>query len=37
VAGAFYGESGIPEKWLQKLVIGEKIAALADRLKRDTT
>jgi ADP-ribosyl-[dinitrogen reductase] hydrolase len=32
VAGAFYGESGIPKKWLDKLVMREDITALADRL-----
>jgi hypothetical protein len=32
VAGAFYGESGIPHKWLAKLVMREEISTLADRL-----
>ena len=32
VAGAFYGESGIPQKWLDKLVMREEITMLADRL-----
>jgi hypothetical protein len=32
VAGAFYGESGIPKKWLAKLVMREEISTLADRL-----
>jgi len=32
VAGAFYGESGIPQKWLAKLVMREEISMLADRL-----
>jgi ADP-ribosyl-[dinitrogen reductase] hydrolase len=32
VAGAFYGESGIPQKWLEKLVMRKEITALADRL-----
>jgi ADP-ribosyl-[dinitrogen reductase] hydrolase len=32
VAGAFYGESGIPKKWLEKLVMRKGIASLADRL-----
>jgi ADP-ribosyl-[dinitrogen reductase] hydrolase len=32
VAGAFYGESGTPPKWLEKLVMRKEIAALADRL-----
>jgi ADP-ribosylglycohydrolase len=37
VAGAFYGESGIPEKWLAKLVMRQEITALADCLKRRST
>ena len=32
VAGAFYGESGIPKKWLDKLVMRQEITILADRL-----
>ena len=32
VAGAFYGESGIPQKWLEKLSLREEITILADRL-----
>ena len=32
VAGAFYGESGIPQKWLDKLVMREEISMLVDRL-----
>jgi ADP-ribosyl-[dinitrogen reductase] hydrolase len=32
VAGAFYGESGIPKKWLEKLAMREEITMLADRL-----
>ena len=32
VAGAFYGESGIPNKWLNKLVMREEITTLANRL-----
>ena len=32
VGGAFYGESGIPKKWLEKLVMRKEIASLADRL-----
>jgi ADP-ribosyl-[dinitrogen reductase] hydrolase len=32
VAGAFYGESGIPQKWLERLVMREEILKLADRL-----
>jgi ADP-ribosylglycohydrolase len=32
VAGAFYGETGIPQKWLEKLVMRNEILTLADRL-----
>jgi ADP-ribosyl-[dinitrogen reductase] hydrolase len=32
VAGAYYGESGIPQKWLKKLVMRKDITMLADRL-----
>ena len=32
VAGAFYGESGIPTHWLQKLVMRDEITSLADQL-----
>jgi ADP-ribosyl-[dinitrogen reductase] hydrolase len=32
VAGAFYGESGIPKKWLDRLAMREEISALANRL-----
>ncbi len=32
VAGAFYGESGIPRGWLKKLVMNKEISELADRL-----
>lgn len=32
VAGAFYGASGIPKKWLDKLVMRKEITELADRL-----
>jgi ADP-ribosyl-[dinitrogen reductase] hydrolase len=32
VAGAFYGASGIPKKWLDKLVTRKEITELADRL-----
>jgi ADP-ribosylglycohydrolase len=32
VAGAFYGESVIPKKWLAKLAMREEITILADRL-----
>jgi len=32
IAGAFYGEKGIPAAWLDKLAMRETIVALADRL-----
>jgi ADP-ribosyl-[dinitrogen reductase] hydrolase len=32
VAGAYYGESGIPQKWLDRLVMRQEITELADRL-----
>lgn len=32
VAGAFYGETGIPRHWLQRLVKAEEIRSLADQL-----
>jgi ADP-ribosyl-[dinitrogen reductase] hydrolase len=32
VAGAFYGEPGIPRRWLLRLAMREEIEALADRL-----
>ena len=32
VAGAYYGESGIPAGWLEKLAMRTEIAQLADRL-----
>jgi ADP-ribosyl-[dinitrogen reductase] hydrolase len=32
IAGAFYGESGIPEKWLEKLHMRVEIMELADQL-----
>lgn len=32
IAGAFYGEEGIPPAWLSKLVMAEKIRLLADQL-----
>ncbi len=34
VAGAHYGASGIPERWLQRLAMRQQIADLADRLCR---
>ena len=32
VAGAYYGERGIPPRWLERLAFGPAIATLADRL-----
>jgi ADP-ribosyl-[dinitrogen reductase] hydrolase len=32
IAGAFYGDSATPKKWLDRLVMREEITALADRL-----
>lgn len=32
LAGAFYGESGIPAQWLQKLAMAKEIGQLAERL-----
>jgi ADP-ribosyl-[dinitrogen reductase] hydrolase len=34
LAGAFYGESGIPAHWLQKLAMGEEIGKLAEKLMK---
>lgn len=34
IAGAFYGEAGIPEKWLAKLYMRHEITELADNLSR---
>lgn len=34
VAGAFYGESGIPARWLERLTMRQEIADLADALWR---
>ena len=33
IAGAFYGESGIPQHWLTKLAMATEIRELADRLE----
>jgi len=33
LAGAYYGEDGIPREWLMNLVMAEEIGALADRLR----
>ena len=34
IAGAYYGESGIPTKWLERLFMRAEIAKLADTLSR---
>lgn len=34
LAGAFYGESGIPEEWRQRVLWGPRIAALGEALGR---
>lgn len=36
IAGAYYGESGIPAQWLEKLCMRDKIAAFADQLRHVT-
>ncbi len=33
IAGAFYGESEIPQQWLQKLMLADKIRDFADQLR----
>jgi ADP-ribosylglycohydrolase len=35
IAGAFYGESGIPAKWLERLFMRAEITDLADKLSRN--
>ena len=32
LAGAVYGESGIPDRWLAELTVRERVTAAADRL-----
>ncbi len=32
VAGAYYGEAGIPSHWLERLALRSEIATLADQL-----
>ena len=32
IAGAHYGESGIPARWLERLAMGDEIGTIADRL-----
>ena len=34
LAGAFYGETGIPTRWLSKLAHREKIIEIADEIYR---
>jgi ADP-ribosyl-[dinitrogen reductase] hydrolase len=34
LAGAFYGETGIPTRWLSKLAHNEKIIEMADDIYR---
>src|SRR5215471_10329887 len=36
LAGAYYGETGIPRHWLEMLAMGREIGDLADRLHRGT-
>jgi ADP-ribosyl-[dinitrogen reductase] hydrolase len=33
IAGAYYGEAGIPARWLKKLAMGSEIGELAERLQ----
>jgi ADP-ribosyl-[dinitrogen reductase] hydrolase len=33
LAGAYYGESGIPASWLNRVVIKDKIGASAEKLR----
>jgi ADP-ribosyl-[dinitrogen reductase] hydrolase len=37
VAGAYYGVSGIPPGWLERLALRSEIATLADRLSLKNT
>lgn len=37
IAGAYYGESGIPAAWLARLTMRVEITQLADQLRRDLT
>jgi len=32
VAGAFYGESGIPTRWMERLTLKEMIRSLAEQM-----
>ena len=33
IAGAFFGEEGIPTEWLGRLVMADEIRSLSDRLR----
>jgi len=33
IAGAFYGEQGLPSQWLAQLVMRDEIRTLAERLR----
>jgi ADP-ribosyl-[dinitrogen reductase] hydrolase len=37
LAGAFYGESGIPQRWLKKLTMAADIGQMAELLASQTT
>ena len=37
LAGAFYGESGIPQQWLEKLTMASDIGQMAEQLATQTT
>ena len=34
IAGAFYGEQGIPVNWLEKLTMANEIGRMAERLAK---
>ena len=36
IAGAYYGQSGIPVEWLEKLTMADEIGALAEQLAKGT-
>ena len=37
IAGAYYGESGLPAEWLQKLCMRDKITEMADKLREQAS
>jgi len=37
IAGAFYGENGIPKRWFKKLAWREKLTQMADQLLKIAT